>query len=148
MEFATKAMLAQAHAGAALDAGVPASWVTADEAYGQDYKFRTWCERRRIGYVVAVPRSQTIPAGAGSAAPITPSPAHPSRRGSGAAAPTARKARACSTGPWPRCRRGAHPTGWSRWLLVRRQILTADQVEAGKEPELAYYLCAVSLSSQ
>ncbi|MCU1657118.1 MAG: glycosyltransferase family 1 protein, partial [Pseudonocardiales bacterium] len=50
--------------GRALDAGVPASWVAADEAYGQDHKFRTWCERRRIGYVVAVPRSQTIPAGA------------------------------------------------------------------------------------
>jgi hypothetical protein len=34
------------------------------------------------------------------------------------------------------------PPGWGRWLLVRRQILTADQVEAGTEPELAYYLCA------
>src|ERR1700754_1659784 len=66
VEFATKAVLAQVMLGRALDAGVPASWVAADEAYGQDYKFRTWCARRRIGYVVAVPRSQTIPAGAGS----------------------------------------------------------------------------------
>jgi len=66
VEFATKAVLAQDMLGRALDAGVPASWVAADEAYGQDYKFRTWCERRRIGYVLAVPRSQTIPAGAGS----------------------------------------------------------------------------------
>jgi len=32
----------QAMLGRALDAGVPASWVAADEAYGQDYKFRTW----------------------------------------------------------------------------------------------------------
>ena len=61
--------------GRALDAGVPASWVTADEAYGQDHKFRTWCERRRIGYVVAVPRSQTIPAGAGQLGPTTPTAA-------------------------------------------------------------------------
>jgi len=45
----------------ALDAGVPAGWVAADEAYGQDSKFRTWCEHRKIGYVVAVPRSQSIP---------------------------------------------------------------------------------------
>ena len=66
VEFATKAVLAQDILGLALDAGVPASWVAADEAYGQDCKFRTWCERRRIGYVVAVPRSQSIPAGAGS----------------------------------------------------------------------------------
>jgi hypothetical protein len=38
---------------------------------------------------------------------------------------------------------GEHtPPGWGRWLLVRRQILTDDQLEAGKQPELAYYLCA------
>lgn len=61
VEFATKAVLAKDMLGRALDAGVPASFVTADEAYGQDHKFRSWCEQRRIGYVVAVPRSQTIP---------------------------------------------------------------------------------------
>jgi SRSO17 transposase len=66
VEFATKAVLAQQMLGRALDAGVPASWVAADEVYGQDHKFRTWCERRRIGYVAAVPRSQTIPAAVGS----------------------------------------------------------------------------------
>lgn len=44
----------------------PAAWVTADEAYGKDYKFRTWLETRRISYVVAVARNQTIPATAGT----------------------------------------------------------------------------------
>ncbi|SFO66005.1 hypothetical protein SAMN05216207_11612 [Pseudonocardia ammonioxydans] len=34
------------------------------------------------------------------------------------------------------------PAGWGRWLLVRRSILDPDQVQAGLEPELAYYLCA------
>ena len=29
------------------------------------------------------------------------------------------------------------PVGWGRWLLVRRQLLTPEQLEAGKEPELA-----------
>jgi SRSO17 transposase len=38
--------------------------------------------------------------------------------------------------------RGADPTRWGRWLLVRRQILSPDQIQAGNEPELAYYLCA------
>lgn len=61
VEFATKTTLAREMLGRALDAGVPASFVTADEAYGQDYEFRSWCEQRRIGHVVAVPRSQTIP---------------------------------------------------------------------------------------
>lgn len=44
----------------ALDAEAPARWVTADEAYGQDSTFRALCDQRRIGYVVAVPRSQNI----------------------------------------------------------------------------------------
>jgi SRSO17 transposase len=34
------------------------------------------------------------------------------------------------------------PPGWGRWLLVRRQILSPDQIDAGTQPELAYYLCA------
>ena len=65
-EFATKTDLARAMLGRALDAGVPAAWVTADEAYGKDGKFRAWLEQRRIGYVVAVPCDQAV---AGSAGP-------------------------------------------------------------------------------
>jgi hypothetical protein len=34
------------------------------------------------------------------------------------------------------------PPGWGRWLLARRQILTIEQVEQGRQPEIAYYLCA------
>ena len=45
--------LARAMLGRALDAGVPFAWLTADEAYGQDGRFRAWLEQRRIGYVVA-----------------------------------------------------------------------------------------------
>jgi SRSO17 transposase len=143
IEFATKAVLAQALLGRALDAGVPASWVAADEAYGQDHKFRAWCERRRIGYVVAVPRSQTIPLTAGSDRADHATAQAPER---------AWKRRSCADGAkGPRLfdwavaslSAGEHtPPGWSRWLLVRRQILTAAQTEAGKTPELAYYLCA------
>ena len=35
-QFATKPELARAMLGRALDAGLPAAWVTADEAYGRD----------------------------------------------------------------------------------------------------------------
>jgi SRSO17 transposase len=66
VEFVTKTVLAQAMLARALDAGVPAARVTADEAYGGDSKFRSWLEDRRIGYVVAVPSNQTIPAVAGT----------------------------------------------------------------------------------
>nr|WP_245992972.1 transposase [Prauserella muralis] len=63
IEFATKTTLAKAMLARAFAAGVPARWVTADEAYGQDHKFRSWMEQHHIGYVVAVPRNQALPAG-------------------------------------------------------------------------------------
>jgi SRSO17 transposase len=66
VDFATKTVLAQDMLARALDAGVPAAWVTADEAYGKDHKFRTWLESRRISYVLAVACNQTIPAMAGT----------------------------------------------------------------------------------
>jgi hypothetical protein len=38
----------------ALDAGTPASWVTADEAYGGDPALRAWLEGRGLWHVLAV----------------------------------------------------------------------------------------------
>jgi SRSO17 transposase len=52
--FATKPALAQAMLSRALDAGVPASWVTGDEVYGANPKLRACLEARGIGYVLAV----------------------------------------------------------------------------------------------
>jgi len=43
--------------------------VTADEAYGQDSKFRTWLQQQRIGYVLAVPRNQRVPTAVGNSRP-------------------------------------------------------------------------------
>lgn len=132
VEFATKAVLAQQMLGRALDAGVPASWVAADEAYGQDHKFRTWCERRRIGSVVAVPRSQTIPAGAGFGRAdhaVAGAPEQAWKRLScadGAKGPRRFDwaVATVSTGPWPRCRPGsrcaAERARWSVRALTQR----------------------------
>jgi SRSO17 transposase len=44
----------------AIAAGLPARWATADEACGQDSKFRTRLEQHRIGYVLVVPPNQRI----------------------------------------------------------------------------------------
>ena len=44
----------------ALDAGVEASWVTADEVYGGDSKFRQFLEKQGMGYVVAVSCQQRL----------------------------------------------------------------------------------------
>jgi SRSO17 transposase len=65
-EFATKPVLATRMLSRALDAGTPAAWVTADEAYGHDSKFRRFLGQRGIGYVVAIPRSQAIHTGSGT----------------------------------------------------------------------------------
>ncbi|WP_037869002.1 IS701 family transposase [Streptomyces sp. SPB074] len=59
-EFATKGELARAMVTRTLAAGLPARWVTADEAYGQDWKFRRLLEELDVGYVVAVPKSQQV----------------------------------------------------------------------------------------
>jgi SRSO17 transposase len=96
VEFATKTELARQMLGRALDAGVPASWVTADEAYGKDHKFRSWLEGRRIGYVVAVLCNQAVPGSTGTSVPM-PWPRTPRGRRGSAAATTP----GTGTAPWP-----------------------------------------------
>ena len=58
--FATKPALAQALLERALEAGVPAAWVTADSIYGDVKYLRVWLEARPIGYVLAVSRKDTV----------------------------------------------------------------------------------------
>ena len=119
--------------------GVPAAWVTADEAYGQDGKFRDWLEQRRIGYVVAVACNQAVRGDAGDLPRRRPGRARP---GPGVEAPQLRRRRQGA----PRLRLGGRhlarrrhgePPGWSRYLLVRRSLTR----NAKGELELAYYLC-------
>nr|WP_107093118.1 IS701 family transposase [Streptomyces sp. MMG1121] len=63
--FATKGELARGVVRHCIAAGLPAAWVTADEAYGQDWSFRRLLEQLDVGYVVAVPKSQQIKSLAG-----------------------------------------------------------------------------------
>ena len=58
VEFATKPELAPAMLTRALDAGVPAGWVAADEVYGQHSGLRLALEERGMPYVLAVPVNQ------------------------------------------------------------------------------------------
>jgi len=136
--FATKPELARQMLGRALDAGVPARWATADEAYGQDHKFRIFCEQRRVGYVVAVPCSQSVGSGTGygntgsrADALAAAAPAQAWKRlsaGDGAKGPRFYDW-ALATLPIAR-----EPSeGFERWLLIRRSITNPT--------DLAYYLC-------
>uniref|UniRef100_UPI003873155D IS701 family transposase n=1 Tax=Lentzea miocenica TaxID=3095431 RepID=UPI003873155D len=139
VEFATKTVQARQMLARALDAGVPAAWVTADEAYGKDYKFRTWLEQQRIGYVVAVACNQTIPAVGGTSradvlAAQAPDDAWKRRScGDGAKGPRLFDWAVASLPVYE----DTTPPGWRRWLLVRRSLTRNPK----GEHELAYYLC-------
>ena len=61
--FATKPALATRMVTRALDAGVPAAWVTGDEVYGADPRLQAALEARSIGYVLAVACDHPVVAG-------------------------------------------------------------------------------------
>jgi SRSO17 transposase len=139
VQFASKTELARAMLGRALDAGMPASWVTADEAYGKEGSFRGWLEQRRAGYVVAVPKSQAVAGDAGKSRADVLAAHAPERAwkrrscGNGSKGP-----RVCDWAAATLPEDGTEPPGWSRYLLVRRSLTP----NAKGELELAYYLCA------
>ncbi|MCF6472956.1 IS701 family transposase [Nonomuraea sp. MG754425] len=135
--FATKPVLARQMLARAVEAGMPVSWVTADEAYGMDYKFRHFLEQRRLNYVVAVPKNQTVGAGLGGDTRADTLAAQ--------APPEAWKRLSCGNGAkGPRLYDWAlaelhfeTEPGYRRWLLVRRSLTPNVKGEL----ELAYYLC-------
>ena len=140
--FATKPVQAAAMLGRALDAGVPARWVTADEAYGHDSKFRRFLDRRQVGYVVAVPRSQPVGMGlAGTTRADTLASQAPQaawkRHSAGAGAKGPRLydwAMAVLPSLADPDDAPGQEQGRGRWLLIRRSLNDPD--------ELAFYLCA------
>ncbi|RYD25781.1 MAG: IS701 family transposase, partial [Verrucomicrobiaceae bacterium] len=56
--FLTKPQMARAMVDRALRAGFRPDWITADDAYGHDGKFRLWLEEIRQPYVFAVPSNE------------------------------------------------------------------------------------------
>jgi SRSO17 transposase len=132
VEFRTKPQLARMLLERALDAEVPASWVTADEVYGGDPALRDWLEDRGVSYVLAVKGTEPL----GTA---TPGPATAAQL---AASLAAEQWVACSAGhgakgrrlyDWARVELAAPAAPeMARWLLVRRRR---------RDGELAFYAC-------
>jgi SRSO17 transposase len=119
--FATKPRLARQMLQRALDAGVPARWVTADSVYGSDSQFRHFLENRHVAYVLGVTSNYPLrPYTAGTLADQLTKKAW-CRRSAGAG----------SKGPrrydWALHRIYLDDTGWGHWLLVRRQIKPPHQ---------------------
>jgi RNA polymerase sigma factor (sigma-70 family) len=138
--FATKPELAQAMIGRALDGGIAARWVTADEAYGQGHKFRRHLERRHLGYVVAVPRNLSLGADDGDtglrADQITADAPDQAWKRLSAGEEAQSYDWAMAALP-PHSGDVGAGEAFARWLLVRRSL----PVRGETAPELAYYLC-------
>lgn len=132
--FATKPVLAAEMIAAALDAGLPARWVSGDEVYGQDPRLRGLLEQRGVGYVLAIAGNRRVHLDgtdrsvADIAAGLADRHWHRYRAGQGAKGPRWYAwawARIDETGPQGKA------DGY-RWLLIRRNLTTG---------ELAFYRC-------
>jgi SRSO17 transposase len=133
-QFATKQVLAIRMLARALEAATPAAWVTADEAYGHDSKFRRFLGGRAIGYVVAIPRNQPIHTGSGSVRADTLVAGAPEQAWKRLSAGAGSKGQRLHD--WAMAALPGHDDRHdkSRWLLARRSLTDPD--------DLAFYLCA------
>ncbi len=139
VEFATKPELAMRMIARAMDAEVPAGWVTADEVYGQHSKLRMMLEERQMPYVLAVPVNQRVIAAVTGkvTGKVTELRADALAKLLPAQAWKKISAGAGSKGPreyhWARAAIRPLEDADSYWLLVRRSLSDPD--------DLAYYLC-------
>jgi SRSO17 transposase len=132
VEFRTKPQLAQVLLERALAAGVPASWVTADEVYGGDPALRRFLEDRGVSYVLAVKGTEPlVPATPGSATAAQLAVSLPVEQWVACSAGHGAKGRRLYD--WARVELAAPAVGGcQRWLLVRR---------SRRDGELAFYTC-------
>ena len=133
VEFRTKPQLAKGMLERALDAGMPATWMTADEVYGGDGRLRRWLEERDQPHVLAVNRKQSLVSGllrferADQLAARIPA-------GAWRHLSAGQGAKGERIYAWARVAiRPLREPGRGHWLLVRRSL--ADH------SELAYYVC-------
>ncbi|MFF7234526.1 IS701 family transposase [Streptomyces sioyaensis] len=132
-EFATKGALAKAMVMRALASPMPVAWVTADSAYGQEWRLRRMLEEAGVGYVVAVPKSQHVHALGRIDFAIAQAPDDAWERhscGNGAKGPRVYDWAAAQL-PAIDDFDGDQPTH-QRWVLARRSL--------GRPDEIAYYL--------
>jgi SRSO17 transposase len=132
-EFETKPRQAMGMLARAFEAGVPFTWITADEAYGQVKYLRSWLEEHDAAYVLATKVNDLLITAEGTEARadelIAGLPVRAWRRlsvGAGAHGPREYD--------WARVPiRIGWQAGRGHWLLARRKI--------SDPTEIAYYVC-------
>ncbi len=133
--FRTKPQLARVMLERALDAGVSAAWVTADEAYGGNPALRAWLEGRGVWHVLAVKCTEPLSVD-GATGPVRTSAEQlavgvPGEQWVTCSAGHGAKGRRLYD--WIRVGLATPATaGMARWLLVRRRR---------SDGELAFYAC-------
>lgn len=130
--FATKPALASRMILRALDAGVPAQWVAADEVYGGNPTLRSDLEKRQIGYVLAVACDHRVITATGTHRADELVARLPKRAWQRLSAGKGAKGHRFYDWAWIGLPGGQDEPAGHRWLLVRRNRRTG---------ELAYYRC-------
>ena len=125
--FQTKPQLARVMRERALEAGVPAQWVTGDAVYGHDGKLRLGLESRPQAYVLAVPANESVWQG------FVQLRVKPLVDRFATAAWRRLSAGDGTKGPrwddWALVPRNSPPCpGWQRWLLARRSLEMPTEV--------------------
>jgi SRSO17 transposase len=130
--FATKPALATRMLGRALDAGVPAAWVTGDEVYGACPGLRAELEARGVGYVLAVACDHPVQTGAGTKRADALLRQVPARAWQCVSAGPGAKGHRWYDWAFIRLDPSDPGHGGQHWLMVRRNQRTG---------ELAFYRC-------
>jgi SRSO17 transposase len=123
--FQTKPQIARRMLARALDAEVPAGWVTTDHIYGGDYRLRALLEERRMRYVVGVASNQAVTVGFAQQridallGELAEENWIRLSCGDGAKGPRHYD--------WAAVRLNCPVAGWQRWALGRRSLSASDE---------------------
>ncbi len=136
----TKPALARLMVERALAAEVAFRWFCADEAYGHNRALRAWLEEQDVDYVLAVPKTESLPLPDGRE--------REARHLIALAPPECWERRSCADGSkGPRLYDWAHvelaPTasGKARWVLARRSTIPNKKGKNGELVcEVAYFI--------
>lgn len=130
--FATKVALGRRMLARAFDAGMPATWVTADEFYGGQRGLRRDLQARQVGYVLAVAKSHMVDLPIGRLRADQAALRLPRRCWNRLSAGHGAKGERDYDWAWLRITPPVDENAGHHWLLVRRRIA---------DGELAFYRC-------
>jgi SRSO17 transposase len=125
IRFATKPVLARQLLERAVKNGVPARWVTSDSVYGNDGKLRRWLEEQSLAHVLGVGGNHFVCMGWTQQKVSTVAAQFPPEVWQRLSAGQGSKGHRWYG--WAAVEINGITEGWSRWLLVRRNVENAQE---------------------